>query len=752
MAISITYRGGVIVYLNGKEVARGHMPDGEVGPQTLAKGYPLEAYVSPEGNLLRHGWREPETYADRFRLRVRRLTDVSLPVGLLRHGMNILAVEVHRAVLPEVVVKARAQRSEWASAGVIDLRLSAQSNGAVLPNLARPKGLQVWNCDLLADVYDQDYGDPHERIRPIALVGARNGTFSGKVLVSADGPIKGLRARATDLRPKNGRGRIPMSEINLRYAKVGYAVERRAQYRYPGLTNVRRFDGLVVEPPTEVSVFDRTPERQRGALPTTHVFGAVQPIWVTVSVPRTAEPGHYRGSLAISVDEAEPVSVPLELTVTGWVVPDPADFVSHVGLYQSPESVALFHRVPLWSDEHFRLLGRSFEQLARIGNKLVIVPLVCRTDEGGSQSMVRWIKGADGQFTYDFSIMERYLDLAERHMGKPKFVVVKVWEVYGYLRKKRPLWTGKPLVSRLDQETGEVHEMEGPRYDSPESTAFWKPVLEAVQGRLKKRGLLEAMLLGQGRDTSPETATMTLFQKILPDVKWMRSAHSYMTTLRAERGSVPIGLLEHVWNASWGREKIPDPSVKRLHGWRGPFLAVTFPRWPGGTVTVPRLTAPLSVYRTFTESTILAGQHGFGRVGADFWPVRKGRYGRTVSIAGRFAIAYAAPGPVSISCPAVLAPGPAGAQSTARFEMLIENVQACEARIFVERALLEARDRLGESLATRCQKILDERTRYIRWAYVADGATWLWYPASGWQARIQALFAAAADVAAALER
>ncbi len=756
MLLSTEYRGGVVVYLNGEELARQHLPQAEMGFDTLAEGYPPEAFVSPEGKFLRHAFGDPSRYPEFFRLRIRKLESLPIPASVLKKGVNVLAVEVHRIAVDEAWTSRTVGRAEaWATAGLVSLKIEAQSARGAVPNLFRPAGFQVWNCDLLAGIYDQDFGDPHDVVKPIKLAGARNGTYSGKVVVSSPDPIQGLRAAVSELRHVQGEAQIPSSRVQVRYASLGFEPEKVAQNRYPGLENVLRFDGLADAPPEVVAVNARQLSRRppEAGPPRPYVFGAVQPIWVTVHVPRDAAPGDYRGTLTISLESSKPIEVPIELELIDWTLPDPHDFITHIGLYQSPESAALYYKVSLWSDEHFELMASSLKQLARVGNKLVIIPLVCRTDEGGEQSIVRWVKQPDGSFKYDFSIMDRYLDLVEEHMGKPRVLVVKVWEVYGHLPTKgRVLWIGKPLVTRLDPETGELSEMEGPPYGTFEGLEFWKPVLHEVRRRIERRGLLDVMLLGQGRDTSPYKATVTMFEKILPGVKWMRSSHSYKTALESETGRVEIGCLEHVWNAAWGRESIPDPDEERQYGWRGPFLKTSFPRWPGGSVTVPRVTAPLSVYRTFPESLILADQHGFGRVGADFWPVRPGRYGRTVSIAGRYPISDAAPGPVSISCPAVLHPGPRGAQSTARFEMLIEAVQECEARIFLEKALLDHHQKLPPAPAARCQELLDERTRYLRWVYVTDTATWLWYPHSGWQPRSAKLYKMAAKVAKALRQ
>jgi hypothetical protein len=100
-----------------------------------------------------------------------------------------------------------------------------------------------------------------------------------------------------------------------------------------------------------------------------------------------------------------------------------------------------------------------------------------------------------------------------------------------------------------------------------------------------------------------------------------------------------------------------------------------------------------------------------------------------------------------------LAPGPDGAVSSVRFEMCREGIQELEARIFIEKNVLAdagGRARVGEELARRCEKILDERD--TPWPLMSWGANGIavWYPASGWQERSGKLFALAAEVAAKL--
>ena len=81
------------------------------------------------------------------------------------------------------------------------------------------------------------------------------------------------------------------------------------------------------------------------------------------------------------------------------------------------------YKVPLWSDAHFRLIDRSLAQLARIGNDWWFVPIILRTEFGNDEDCpIRTIRKADGTLAFDFSVVDRYLDLAIKHWGVPRCI------------------------------------------------------------------------------------------------------------------------------------------------------------------------------------------------------------------------------------------------------------------------------------------------------------------------------------------
>lgn len=107
---------------------------------------------------------------------------------------------------------------------------------------------------------------------------------------------------------------------------------------------------------------------------------------------------------------------------------------------------------------------------------------------------------------------------------------------------------------------------------------------------------------------------------------------------------------------------------------------------------------------------------------------------------------------------ALLAPGPDGALSTVRFEVLRLGIQEAEARIFIEQALADdaARTKMGPELAKVCEDLLDERLHLFLKTQVkkpGPDADFFWFAErSGWQDRSERLFTTAGQVARATGR
>ncbi|MHC4915460.1 MAG: glycoside hydrolase domain-containing protein [Planctomycetota bacterium] len=730
LKLALEVLGGAVVYVNGKEIARQGMPDGETKLDTPAVDYPEKAYLDPDGFLYRNSWGDPAKYKDRLRCRVRELRDLAVPASALRKGVNVLAVEIHRApVSPLLLTKKTrdAAREAWRGRGHywwsrLGFRSLSLTGGGAAPNVSRPAGLKVWNHPVPQRVRVVDYGDPNEPLRPVTLSGARRSVLSGQVVVSSSAPIRGLRVSASDLRASGVEGSIPAAAVAVSFPLPDGPRGRR---------NPICFETLSPKAPTEVAV---EPSGK----------GAVQPVWISVRVPEKAGPGTYSGKLTISAAGAAAVEVPISLKVHDWLMPEPRDFVSHVGLVQSPETVAEHYKVEMWSDRHWKLIEKSFQMMGELGSDVVFLPLIRRTHFGNEHSMVRWVRNGKG-YKHDFSLVEKYLDTAIRHLGKPEVVCLYCWEPFtgsNYFGKPGKTSRGMPFTI-LDPATGKLEEAEGPKWGTPEVREFWKPVMDGMREILRKRGLEKAMMVGTAGDSRPNKNAVEDLKAVAPNADWVLHSHGYAEALFGSR----VGHMCDVWNSPVA----PDPSKKRLYGWKNPFIRATFPRAGSRTMESIRIGSPPAQYMLSLEGMQAAGIRGFGRMGADFWSLRprnsKGR-GRAYNMLGRYPESGWAQLNLENSATYVLTPGPEGALPTVRFEMIRAAAQTVEARVFLERLLLDAggRGKLGEERAARIQKLLDERTRVTLYARKRG---WKWFLSSGWQARDDALFAAAAEAAKA---
>ncbi|MFO7898488.1 MAG: DUF6067 family protein, partial [Planctomycetota bacterium] len=402
LALSVSYLGGMVVYVNGRELTRGHLPDGELEATTPAADYPERAFFDEKGSLwVWTAYRTDEKGREAFELRLRRLS-VRVPASILRKGVNVVALENHRSPAPEGFFLGKNEKYRnikhvkafcwWSRVGVRAVRLTAAEGAAATPNAAhtgRPKGVQVWTWPIHRMVSARDYADPCEPLDPVRLCGARNGAYSGQVVIGSDRPIRGLEVDVSALK---GPAVLPASAVEVRYPLCSVAARRgRGPF----------FDGLEAFAPATVPV--RKGEEDG---PT---YGAVQPIWLTVHVPTGAKPGRYSGTVTVRARDMKPVDVPLAVEVVDWTLPDPTEFFTHLGLIQSPDSLAMQYDVPAWSEPHWKLLDRTFELLGEVGNKVIWITAQRKTHFGSEHAMIRWSRGADGELEPDLSVAERYL-------------------------------------------------------------------------------------------------------------------------------------------------------------------------------------------------------------------------------------------------------------------------------------------------------------------------------------------------------
>jgi len=210
--LSLKFWGGVVVYVNGKEVARSHMSNFTTNGVMLAEDYPMNAFVGSNDRPIMP--EDCDKNRDRLALRVRELSEVKIPATVLSKGVNVVAVEVHAAPIHEKGFRANHELAPalWPPIALLSARLTVSPAGT------RAGGVRLWNAAATDRATTFDTGDTAERLRPIVIRAARNTVFSGRLMVGSDLPIKGLKATVSDLAQAGGGARLSANSVRVRYA------------------------------------------------------------------------------------------------------------------------------------------------------------------------------------------------------------------------------------------------------------------------------------------------------------------------------------------------------------------------------------------------------------------------------------------------------------------------------------------------------------------------------------------------------
>ena len=806
LRLNLGYRGGVRILVNGQEVARGHLPDGPLADETPGQPYPPQAYafLNPDGTLVirtdKHAAGRPnfvgnfiatswealpvsqppkgQTYPQQIRQNIgssrnftvnrsqwevfhttrdRRLDDVVIPNKLLRKGTNVLAVDVRASRLHPVAARwtsfVLAANETWDHCLLMDLALR-DASGTVPPITARPPGVQVWVEDVHRRLASAEYGQQGVQPGVVRFVGAANGSFSAQVAISADRPLKALRGAVTDLRSDSGtvlpascvsvvpmRGR-PMPDLvftgqgrggpdYLVNPLVGWS--SLAIQRYGDLSR----KDMPVETPTTTMVEDEgktkaDPKDERLSLAKQMRFfdhicsdpssepsvdmptAGCQPLWLSLKVPAAQPAGLYKGSLTIAAEGMSETVLPVEARIAAWRLPDARDFQTVVCLEQGAYGVSEQYKVQPWSSQHLALMEESFRQLARVGNDWLFVPVINRTELGNMQdSPIGWIRSKDGQFRLDFTKLDAYLDLAVRHLGQIRVIcfIVSVGA------------EGNPAeVQVLDEASGQVQTLNLSKSTDPVYQAAWRQFGAQLYAHMQAKGMAQSMHWGYGWDDLADRNLVMTLASVTPNVPWAAGGH------RPPQG--------HYFRAN-SRIYGINLTEASQQGWRDPNVHVYNPRGGGSLICIHGPTLPIN-YRIISDRAICVGLNGVGRMGADYWA---GIYLKGVRQEG-----FLRPGmPVA----SVLWPGQKGAESSARFEALLEGVQDAEARIFLEQ-LLTAKA-LPEDVAAQARQTLFDHHQETLYISSIMETPQILETVRGWQQRSERLFQAAAAAAAAVD-
>jgi hypothetical protein len=681
MTVQVAYAGGVRVLLNGQEIARGHLPKGELADEDPAADYLAAAY-GPKGESAS-----------------RRTTgSVAVPAAAIKKGANVLAIELRASDLNPVVMT-NPDQPNWGgptrpwphtrlfsvvlkSGGPPAADLGEPSRAAAVPScVRRPAGVQAWAEDMHYRTLSSDFLPPGEAPGTVRMVAARNAQCSAQVVVGTDKPLAGVEVRCGELSRAGAAGgggggaALPAQAVEVLtmlpfplpdWSMAHLGDERGLGANFPRMADLARQAGGPFA--GQVALFDQIASSAAPARPVFVPAGTARPFWLRVTVPKDAAPGTYAGKVEVLEAGKAVATLPVELEVVDWAMPDRSAWQTYVGCEENPYAVARQYGVKLWSPEHFRLLEASFRQLARVGGQWLNVPILARGEFGnGEDSMVRWVRAPDGGWTFDFAVLDKYLTLASKQLGRIR--VVQFVVEHGMKPSAVGLAPGGgagPQVPLGDKAGGRGGLLAVGETAGPAAKKAWAAFGAAVYARMKNRGLEKAMYWGAPWEGEAEPTLKTILAEAVPAVFWTAGPHEMMYNGTYAKDEKFYRLVTDIrYQGGW-------PSFREDEGWRSKTPHLLNPR-AGGTGYAMHTTSYPFAYRVMVDRALAKGWSGFGRVGADDWAA--------THYDGMAIPRWLTGMPVLF----VLWPGPDGATSSARFEALIEGVQEAEARIFLEK-------------------------------------------------------------------
>ena len=138
-------------------------------------------------------------------------------------------------------------------------------------------------------------------------------------------------------------------------------------------------------------------------------------IFVTIDIPVTVPTGLYEGSVIVKSGGSPQKVFNIKLHVITATLPPPSEWTFFLDLWQFPFNALGWYnhnhpnqKIESYSDSYFKLIKPYYQLLADAGQKSVTVTLP--NGEDWQERFIKWTKGADGKWQYDFSHFDLTVD------------------------------------------------------------------------------------------------------------------------------------------------------------------------------------------------------------------------------------------------------------------------------------------------------------------------------------------------------
>lgn len=224
--------------------------------------------------------------------------------------------------------------------------------------------------------------------------------------------------------------------------------------------------------------------------------------WVRVWVPADAVPGRYAGTVTILGNGQAIGKLDLMVEVGDRLLPEPRSWSFHLDLWQNPYAVARYYQVEPWSEAHFAHLRQEMKLYAEAGGDVITASIIHKPWNGQTydyfETMVTWLKKADGSWYFDYTIFDRWVELM-MELGVDRQI-----NCYSMIP-----W--RLSFQYYDQATNRLRHMEA-KPGEPAYEEFWVAMLKSFADHLKRKGWFEKTRIAM--DERPMEAMMETLKVI----------------------------------------------------------------------------------------------------------------------------------------------------------------------------------------------------------------------------------------------
>lgn len=273
----------------------------------------------------------------------------------------------------------------------------------------------------------------------------------------------------------------------------------------------------------------------------------VRPVWLDIAVPgRSFPPGEYRGSVVVST-ENDSIYLPLTLEIQAMTLPQPVDWSFHLDLWQNPFAMARYHRVTLWSQEHWDLIREYLRLLATAGQKCITTSIINKPWGGQTYDpfgpMIGFIRNSDGSWDYDYSVFDQYVETA----------------MDAGIRDQINCYTMVPWGNRFryfDEDSARMVTLKA-KPGTPEYEDFWRPFLQDFTVHLKEKGWFEKTAIALDERGEEDTRNLIAFlHREAPGLKLTLAGGYYPSVINEI-----YDFSYYFWHLD--KEKIPELAAAR---------------------------------------------------------------------------------------------------------------------------------------------------------------------------------------------